>query len=67
MKRPAFCLSSLRVALVLTMAIGGSLAVHAAEPANPSATPQARVVLNYFHELSARKEGRRILSGQFNS
>ena len=66
MKRSAFSLASLRVGLVLRMAIGASLASHAAEPANPSATPQARVVLNYFHELSARKEGRRILSGQFS-
>jgi len=38
----------------------------AAEPANPKTTAQARAVLNYFHELSARKEGRRILSGQFS-
>jgi hypothetical protein len=66
MKRPAFSLSSLRVGLVLMMAIGACLAAHAAEPANPRSTPQVRTILNYFHELSARKEGRRILSGQFS-
>ena len=38
----------------------------AAEPANPKATPQARRVLEYFHELSGRREGRRMLSGQFS-
>jgi len=38
----------------------------AAEPANPHANPATRRVLDYFHELSARKEGRRILSGQFS-
>jgi hypothetical protein len=59
-------LSSLRNGLVLSLAIGASLAAHAAEPANPSATPQVRTVLNYFHELSARTDGRRILSGQFS-
>ena len=41
-------------------------ATRAAEPANPQATPATRRVLDYFHELSARKEGRRILSGQFS-
>ena len=40
--------------------------VPAAEPANPKATPQARRVLDYFHEVSGRKEGRRVLSGQFS-
>lgn len=38
----------------------------ASEPANPQASPATRRVLDYFHELSARKEGRRILSGQFS-
>src|SRR2546427_13033894 len=66
MKSPAFSLSSLRVGLVLRMGIGASFAAHAAEPANPSATPQVRTILNYFHESSARKEGRRVLSGQFS-
>jgi mannan endo-1,4-beta-mannosidase len=41
-------------------------ATRAAEPANPQATAPARRMLDYFHELSARKEGRRILSGQFS-
>jgi mannan endo-1,4-beta-mannosidase len=40
--------------------------VPAAEPANPRATAAARRVLDYFHELDARKEGRRVLSGQFS-
>ena len=40
--------------------------VPAAEPANRSATPQTRKILDYFTELSTRKEGRRILSGQFS-
>jgi mannan endo-1,4-beta-mannosidase len=38
----------------------------AVEPANPKANAQARAVLDYFHELSARKEGKRVLSGQFS-
>lgn len=66
MKCPAISLSSHRVGLALTMAIVACLGAHAAEPANPNATPQARTILNYFHELSARKEGRRLLSGQFS-
>jgi mannan endo-1,4-beta-mannosidase len=37
-----------------------------AEPANPKANAATRAVLNYFHELSARTEGKRILSGQFS-
>ena len=48
------------------MAVGASFTAHAAEHANPSATPQVRTILNYFQELSARREGRRILSGQFS-
>lgn len=35
-------------------------------PANTNATPATRRVLAYFHELSARTNGRRILSGQFS-
>ena len=38
----------------------------AVEPANPKASTQARTVLDYFHELSALKTGRRVLSGQFS-
>jgi len=38
----------------------------AAEPANSDATPQTRKILNYFHDLATRKEGRRMLSGQFS-
>lgn len=37
-----------------------------AEPANPKANPAVRAVLNYFHELSGRTQGKRILSGQFS-
>ena len=66
MKGPVFSLSSFPIGLVLTLAVGTCLAAHTAEPANRSATPQVRTILNYFHELSARKEGRRILSGQFS-
>jgi mannan endo-1,4-beta-mannosidase len=66
MKGSVFSLSSFPIGLVLTLAVGACLAAHAAEPANPSATPQVHTILNYFHELSARKEGRRILSGQFS-
>src|SRR5580765_3380632 len=66
MKGPVFSLSSFPIGLVLTLAVGTCLAAHAAEPANRSATLQVRTILNYFHELSARKEGRRILSGQFS-
>src|SRR5207249_1467975 len=49
-----------------TMAVGACLAAHAAEPANPNASPQVRTILNYFHELSVRKVRRRIVSGQFS-
>jgi mannan endo-1,4-beta-mannosidase len=45
---------------------GAFLSAHAAEPANPQTKPAARVVLNYFHELANRREGRHILSGQFS-
>jgi hypothetical protein len=48
-------------ALPLVLALATGLAGQAAEPANPNSSPQTRTVLNYFHELSARKEGRRIL------
>ena len=58
MKGPVFSLFSFLIGLVLTLAVAACLAAHAAEPANPSATPQVRTILNYFHELSARKEGR---------
>ncbi len=37
-----------------------------AEPANPKANAATRIVLNYFHEVSSRTEGKRILSGQFS-
>lgn len=53
------CLAGLGLLFLL------SSGAFAAEPANPKATPQARRVLDYFHELRGRKEGRRILSGQF--
>src|SRR5262245_50541620 len=66
MNGPVFSLSSLPLGLVLTMTVGACLAGHAAEPANLSASPQVRTILNYFHELSTRKECRRILSGQFS-
>ena len=39
----------------------------AAKPANPNTRAPARAVLDYFHELSTRIEGRRILSGQFSN
>ena len=39
----------------------------AAEPANPNASPKARAVLNFFHELSARTDTKRVLSGQFSN
>ena len=66
MKWLALSSFSLRIVLALMMTIGACLAARTAEPANPKATPQVRTILNYFHELSARKEGRRILSGQFS-
>ncbi len=66
MKRPVIFLSFLRLGLLMTMALSPCLVAPAAEPANPNATPQAQAVLNYFHELSARREGRRIISGQFS-
>lgn len=66
MKCRASALSFLPLALSLISAFGACLALHAVEPANPNATVPVRTVLNYFHELAARKEGRRILSGQFS-
>jgi len=38
-----------------------------AEPANPKSNAATRALLNYFHELSNRTEGKRILSGQFSN
>jgi mannan endo-1,4-beta-mannosidase len=37
-----------------------------AEPANPKSNAATHAVLNYFHDLSSRTEGKRILSGQFS-
>jgi hypothetical protein len=37
-----------------------------AEPANPRSNAATRALLDYFHELSDRTEGKRILSGQFS-
>ena len=54
--RALFC-----AALALPSAAGKS-----AEPANPKANAPTRAVLNYFHELSSRTQGKRILSGQFS-
>lgn len=53
--------------LLLSVALlcaGGGFGA-AAVPANPKANVAARRVLDYFHELAVRTEGRRILSGQF--
>ena len=58
-------LTAAAMKLTLALIVVFHLHAQASEPANPNATPQARRVLDYFHELSARKEGRRILSGQF--
>jgi len=49
--------------LLLTVSSAG-LAAPTTEPANPNANAKARAILQYFHELSARKE-KRVLSGQF--
>ena len=57
-------MSPIRICIVTLSATLAQFAP-AAEPANPKTTAQARAVLDYFHELSVRKEGRRILSGQF--
>lgn len=40
--------------------------VSAAEPANKSAGPKTRAVLDYFHKLSEQHGGQRIISGQFS-
>ena len=37
-----------------------------AEPANPKSNPATRAQLDYFHDLSGRTAGKRILSGQFS-
>ena len=52
--------------LLLAILLVNPAILPAAEPANPNANPKARAILNYFHELSVRKEGRRVLSGQFS-
>lgn len=62
MKSPATALSHFGV----VVALASAFATPAAEPANPNTNAQARGLLNYFHELTARQGGRRILSGQFS-
>lgn len=53
--------------LILCAALSlGCLIAPAAEPANPKTTAAARAVLDYFHQLSAQRTGRRVLSGQFS-
>ena len=37
-----------------------------AEPANPKSNSASRALLDYFHDLSGRTAGKRILSGQFS-
>lgn len=56
------CRSVLCAALVLFCSPG-----RPAEPANPKSNAATRALLNYFHELSNRTEGKRILSGQFSN
>ena len=48
------------------MAIGASLAGHAAEPANPSATLQVHSILNYFHEFVRPQRKPAHSVGQFS-
>jgi len=48
------------------VALGAGPILQAAEPANTNASSGARAVLNYFHDLTKLKEGRRIVSGQFS-
>ena len=43
----------------------GCASTTAVEPANPKANAATRAVLNYFHELAGKTQGKRILSGQF--
>jgi len=50
---------------LLALVLAGTVAF-AAEPANPNTSAPARRILDYFHQLDGRKEGRRILSGQFS-
>jgi mannan endo-1,4-beta-mannosidase len=40
--------------------------VQALDVANPHASAAARRVLDFFHQLTARRDGRRIISGQFS-
>ena len=54
------------VAVCTALLLSGHRAT-AAEPANLKTSARARAILDYFHELSVRKEGRRILSGQFSN
>ncbi|MBI4661138.1 MAG: hypothetical protein HY735_20095 [Verrucomicrobia bacterium] len=53
-------------AVSLLLAVTG-FGAPSAEPANPKTNAKARTILRYLHELSARKEGPRILSGQFSN
>lgn len=70
--RAVICPSSLPQrlgALVWLAAVAGlscRAAAPSAEPANPKANPKARAVLQYLRALDARREGPRILSGQFS-
>jgi mannan endo-1,4-beta-mannosidase len=53
----------LAAVLVATLASAGG----AATPANPRSRTRARALLDFFHDLTARTEGRRIVSGQFTN
>lgn len=56
-----------RLYLFLLLAVPSlAAAAPAPAPANPKTNAKARAMLSYFHELSARKSGQRILSGQFS-
>lgn len=66
MKTILYRIRRLSAAAMVSVVVLPSLPVEGAEPANPKATSQVRRVLDYFHEVAARKEGRRILSGQFS-
>ncbi len=55
-----------RVWSMAAVGVAFSVVLTAAETANPQASGSARKVLAYFHELAARTEGPRLLSGQFS-
>ena len=55
---------NLRASILVVVLLAAALPARALEPANPSAGPRARAVLDYLDGLPRRRD-KRVLSGQF--